>query len=459
MRILFIHPVPKLWKGYNGFYQGVGYISAVLKKGGHRTALLEPDRFEESVIDKGIADFSPDLIAMSITSNQKSLSERITNFVSRKYRKPVVLGGVHPTVAPDEVIKWEGAMGVCIGEGEFPMLELADALEKERDHTAVKNFWFNQDGRIIKNEIRQLVDDLDSLPFPDRELYDYQKMIDCADLGAEFMGSRGCPMLCTYCVNHTYQRLFRNKGRYLRYRSVENLLKEVNEVRSRYRNVNYLGFHDDTFTINKQWLEEFCDKYTKDVKLPFWCNGRVDTVDGRTAAMLKKAGCVCVHIGVESGNDYMRREVLKKGITKEQIINCFRLFKEASIGTSAFNMIGLPNETPGMIEESIALNRKVEPDYAFVSVFYPYPGTELYTVCRDKGWISSRKVESYLGSTSVLDQPSITKEEVAYYYRVFRSLVNYPRYDSLIRLLGKLWIWKGVTLLDLFRYVRTALKR
>jgi len=455
MKILFIRPVPQLGEGYNGFHQGVGYISAVLKRAGHRTALLEPDKFDSHSVSKSIAGFKPDVVALSVTSNQTRLSGRIAEFVSQKHGKPVILGGAHPTVAPEESISLKGVFGLCIGEGEYPMLELADALEAGKDYMAISNFWFNKDGRVVKNDIRPLIGDLDSLPFPDREVYDYQKMIDVVDLGAEFMGSRGCPKNCPYCINSTLRGLFKDKGRYVRYRSVDNLLSEIESVRSKYSNVNYIGFHDDTFTVNRGWLEEFCHKYSKRIKLPFWCNARVDSVDKNTVELLKKAGCRRVHIGIESGNDYIRQKILKRNITKAQIAECFRLFKEAGIETSAFNMIGLPCEKAEMIEETISLNRLVKPDYAFISLFYPYPGTELRKLCQENGWISERFVESYFEPTTVLDQPSISSQEVEYYYKVFQPLIHHPAYDGLIRMLGGIKIWSRITLLDMIRTIRS----
>ncbi|MCK5138731.1 MAG: cobalamin-dependent protein, partial [Thermodesulfovibrionia bacterium] len=175
---------------------GTAYLSAVLKKEGHQTSLICPYMFNPTGVSRKIEDFKPQMVVVSSVSDQFELSKKIIGFIYDKYSLPIVIGGVHPTVDPDECMDVRGVLGVCIGEGEYALLEFVDLLEKKKDYSRVKNFWFKKENKIIKNTVRPLIQDLDSLPFPDRELFD-----GYADTSneIEFMGSRGCPYQCSYC--------------------------------------------------------------------------------------------------------------------------------------------------------------------------------------------------------------------------------------------------------------------
>src|SRR3989344_6669633 len=204
MKILFIYPVPSpksTIMNYLRYQQGIGYISALLKKNNHETSLLYLHNIDVKKINEKINSFKPKLIAISSTTNQIKLSKELAKYIHKKYSLPVIIGGTHPTVAPEDAINSEGVFGICIGEGEYAMPELVEKLEKNKAFLKTKNFWFNCKGKIYKNPIRPLVKNLDELPFPDRELFDFQKIIDeshCVDIFA----GRGCPYRCTNCINN-----------------------------------------------------------------------------------------------------------------------------------------------------------------------------------------------------------------------------------------------------------------
>ncbi len=453
MKILFIYPVPSKQFQIARYQQGLGLISAVLKQGGHKTELLVTSRFDPDELDKAVGMFQPNLVGISCTSGLFRLSVEITQFLSKNYRLPVVMGGVHSTMMPEEALAVDGVFGICIGEGEFPMLELCDALDKGQDHRRIDNFWFNENGRIIRNEIRPLIQNLDSLPFPDRELFHFQQLIDNYP-EAEFMASRGCPYRCTYCVNHALLNLYKGKGKFVRYRSVENLLAEIDFVASKYRKICHLGFHDDVFILNRAWLKEFCEKYRKRFNLPFWCNATVTRLDEEMLGWLKEAGCMEVRMGIESGNDYIRNEILEKRVEKKEIIRAFQLCKEAGIRAWSFNMIGLPYETPETIEETIRLNQRVKADQVFCSIFQPYVGTKSYDICKENGWLTESSVQSYFEREYVLQQPTIAREQVLFYYDIFCETVKHPRLGWLIKLLREIKVSKTKTLWNVWKRLR-----
>lgn len=262
---------------------------------------------------------------------------------------------------------------------------------------------------MIKNNPRHLTDDLDSLPMPDRSIFKY--FLDGGRKVPRFIFSRGCPFECTYCCNHAFKRIYRNLGQYVRWRSVDLALAEIEEARKKY-SFDHFKLDDDTFSLNKAWLKEFCEKLSaKNWGLTFECNVRPGTLDEESTRLLKKAGCVMVKIGVETGSQDLRRRVLNRHFSNEDVIKTFALAKQYGLKTFSFNMIGIPDETPQSIKETIDLNRKIKPDFMQVTAFYPYLGTVLGDLCQSEGYIGGDSEDSYM-EKSILTLPSISQKEI-----------------------------------------------
>ncbi len=454
MNVLFVYPVPPPKFQILRYQQGIGSISAVLKQAGHRTQLLILSHFDAGALRAAIRRYRPGLVALSVTSGFWEMGRDIACWIKRNDGPPVLLGGVHPTMCPEESIAAEGVFAICRGEGEYPTLELCEALEGGGDPTRIKNLWVKRNGTICRNELRPLIRDLDALPYPDREIFGFEEMLEEFP-EAEFMGSRGCPYLCAYCVNHGLMKLYRGKGAFVRHRSVDNLLGEIAAVTETYPKILHLGFHDDTFTLNLRWLREFAEKYpARFRRLPFWCNSTARLVNEETVKLLKAAGCYEVRIGIESGNDYLRAGVLRKKVTRDDVLRAFRLLREAGIRTYAFNMIGLPYETPQTINDTIRLNQAAAPDETFCSIFQPYPGTALYDLCRERRWFKGKAVGSYFENEYTLEQPSVTGREVVHFHDIFRDLVRWPRWDPLIRAMAAIPVTRTKSLYNVWRRVR-----
>jgi anaerobic magnesium-protoporphyrin IX monomethyl ester cyclase len=453
MKVLFIYPVPPSNLQILRYQQGIGSLAAVLKQAGHSAELLVLQRFDPDRINATLARTQPHLVALSLTSNFFEIGRQVARHVATQHHLPVILGGIHPTLCPEETIEAEGVFALCRGEGEFPLLELCEALQADRDPTGIPNLWVKSAGKIHRNEIRPLINPLDQLPYPDREIFDFTNLLKQFP-EAEFMGSRGCPFQCTYCANHALVELYRGKGPYVRFRSIPHLMGEIESVFHRYPEVGFLGFHDDTFTLNPRWTHEFLDAYSARFKTPFWCNATADSITPDLAARLKQAGCYEVRMGVESGSDTIRTEILRKKVPREAIVSAFKILREAGITRYAFNMVGLPFETPQTIRETVALNQEIQPDQVFCSVFYPYPGTQSWELCRSKGWISGTTVSSYFAHESALDQPTIRRREVVFTHEIFRDLVRWPRWDWLIRALHHIPVTRTKSAWNLFRRLR-----
>ena len=198
-----------------------------------------------------------------------------------------------------QTIEEEGIDAICIGEGEYPMLELANAMEEGKDFTRIENLAFKQNGTIIKNSIRPFIDKngLNDLPFPDRELVRGFDSVWRTRTGFVAAG-RGCPYDCSYCFNHISRTV--QKGRWTRHRSVDNVLAEIRWLKEQFK-VVYIAFQDDTFILNRRWLQEFLPRYKDEIGLPFICNVRSDLTNEEDVQLLAEAGCIRAAMGIESG--------------------------------------------------------------------------------------------------------------------------------------------------------------
>lgn len=414
---------------YPGVHHGLASIIAVLKSHGHDVSLhhvfREPSKGD---IMRPILKEAPDLIGFSATTNQIWCVNRWSRWIKEETHIPTICGGIHATLVPDEVLSFPSIDMVCRGEGEYPLLDLVDHWGGDVEH--IQNLWLKRGGKVIKNEFRPLIDPLDNLPYANYDLFQIDRIMK--DMGGEFtlMASRGCPYSCTYCCNHALRRIQKNKGKYFRVRSVTSLLNEIEHNMAKYP-IKRLTFHDDILRLNREWLLEFCDKYADRFDLEFECNLRADTIDDTLLESLKQAGCTQVSFGVESGNEWLREKVLNRKITNEQTIRAFETAHRLGMKTLAYNMIGLPYETPDMVRETIELNKRIAPDRVAVSFFYPYPLTELWNVCKKEGFISNKQATSYV-TDSVLNLSTMSRREMTrlytkfYQYAIRRELTSYP---------------------------------
>ena len=432
MRILFVYPdISSSMSTLFNF--GIGYMSAVLKREGHKTELCHlRAKSDVKKLFKVIHSFSPDLIAFSSVTGEFQNVREISKEIKDKFDIFVICGGIHPTLDPDCLEGSEGLDAICRGEGEYAILELVEKMERGVDYLDTRNFWFKKRGKIIKNHIRPLITNLDELPYPDREIVDYQKIIDETDGRAEFLFNRGCPFDCPYCCNPALRALYRGIGKYVRQRGVEKALNEVEQVVEKYK-VKYWTSEDSLFSLNKKWVLEFCAGYKKRFKdLPFNCLVRVETCDAEIFKSLKEAGCFSVSFGVESGNPWLRKEVLKRNMTNEEIKQSFRLAAEHGLETAAHNMVGLPYEDVEKFEDTIEINRKIKPTDSAVHIFQPYPGTALGDLCIKNGWIKEDISDNFIAhlveNDTILDLPTFKREEIIECYRKFNYELNQERF-------------------------------
>ncbi len=363
-RIIFLQ---RIWYEYGG----PEIISAVLKKYGHRVALFIGNNSSD-FIDK---IYSGDIVCFSVMTGEHRWALKVASEIKEKRETLTVFGGPHPTYFP-EIINHPAVDIACCGEGEFAMLDLANAYDNGIDYEDIPNLSLKRGNNIRRNEVRALISDLDTLPFPERQIY-YNKYRLLKESSLKpFMASRGCPFSCGFCFNERLREIYSNKGEYVRFRSPRNLIDEIGEVDSKY-GLKSVFFADDFFIPSQKWLEEFSSLYKKEVRKPFVCSVNVNTLNEGIIRLLKDSGCHTVGFGIETGNEKTRCELLNKCVTNSQIEKASRLLKKYKLKFMTFNMIGLPGETVDNALETVKLNIKIGTDYPRCSILTPYPGTRI----------------------------------------------------------------------------------
>ncbi len=401
MRILFIYPNLHAQIGFN---YGVGYLSSFLKSHGHETGLLNiNDRlgydFDLDRILTDVRAFSPDLIGFSAVTNQYSYTKRIAEALRQHTHAPLAIGGVHATMAPRETLETGLFDFLCVGEGELAMVDLADALENGRDVSGIPNIWHYDGGKIHPNPVRPFLS-LEKIPPIDYTIFDFQRMIDAKNGWVGIMASRGCPFRCNYCFNHKIVDIYRRDTgvnirdlHYLRQYPIEMVIEDLKRLLKTYKNIKMFIFDDDLFTMNRDYVFEFCRQYRRAIDVPFVCNAHVRVFDEPIARSLSEAGCAIVKFGLESGSDRIRRKVLNRPMRNEDIVHAFKMADKYGIHTSAFVMIGLPHETVDDLMMTIKLLGAIKPGRFRWSIFFPFVGTRAYDIAKDGGFIDWEKME------------------------------------------------------------------
>ncbi len=424
-KVLFLQNIPFE-------YMGPMYLSALLKKHGHQCHLLILSEHKSYLNE--IMEYDPDLIAFSTMTGPHTWVLKTAEEIKKNTNKPVILGGAHPTFFP-EIIQEPSVDIICLGEGEFAILELANKLDKGEDTSRIQNLWIKKNGQIIKNELRPLVESLDDLPFPDRILYDECKILRSVP-AMKFLSGRGCPYQCTFCFNHKFNELYRGLGRVVRKRGVDSLIEEIKTTAQKYE-LKLIRFPDDTFTVNRRWLLEFFQKYKEEINLPYTGLARANELDEDVVRMLKASNCLNIYFGVETGNENMRNEILKKKLTDNQITKAARLLKKYRVKFGTYNMFGLPGETLPLAFETINFNRTLKPDYTINNVFQPYPKTEIADYAAEHGLLNPNT--DYLDTMnegSILQLKDI--DRLVNLCRFSYLAIKYPIIMPLVKVLIKL---------------------
>lgn len=419
MRVLFVYPNLYTQMGFN---HGLASLSAVLKRAGHECELvnlnenLPPVPTHEQILER-VRHGGYGLIGFSCLTQQYPAALELAQWLRAQSPDlpPLVVGGIHPTMVPEEVMASGVWDHVGVGECEDALLELVTRLERGEQPSDVSNFLSWKDGvrrpgtrEWIHNRVGEFPD-FAALPMPDYELFDTQRITDQKQGWFGLMSSRGCPYRCTYCLNHRIvdrykEELGRNvKGiGFFRFRSAEAMLEEIRWVLGRYRDIGTFILDDDLFTQNVPHALAFCELYEKSgIGVPFVVNSHVKQLDERVAEALSRAGCRILKLGIESGSPRVRKEVLKRHMTQKDILETVASAERWRLHSSGFVMVGLPTETRAERQETVDLLAQTAIGRFRTSFFFPFPGTDGYRMAVESGeYVPGRE----LGLTDFTDR-------------------------------------------------------
>lgn len=407
---------------YIHYNHGVGQLDACLRRAGHASELLYlRQHLERADFLERLRAVNPDAVFFPINTHQWVDVPRYARWVKEEGKYPCVFGGIHAILDPESVIREPFADVVCIGEGEEALLEWIAAMQANRQPAGIANLWFRRaDGTVEKNPLRPLIQDLDALPIDDRAMWNHDAILKDSLWEIGIMGGRGCPYNCSYCANSARRAAYHDLGRFVRMCSPEKLTAIVRHAAPRIP-FRKIFFEDDIFTMDHDWVREFCRLYRAEFDHPFKVYIHVQTVTREILQELREAGCYMVMAGVEAGNEKLRREALNRRMTDEELVRVFRWCDEIGLQTWTFNMVGLPGETEETIRDLFALHRTLRPNGAQCSLYYPYPGTALYQRCREEGLLTDSRRPTYF-EKSVLDLKTVSRVRLEEAFWEFRRL-------------------------------------
>ncbi len=361
------------------FPLGLGYIASFLRKyGSHSVQIYEPEAqsLSHTDLEKIIRDNSPDIVGLTCSTPNFFRAIRLARAVKNNSDAKIIIGGVHASALPEFIAENYPELIDCVvvGEGEITMLELVRAYENNQSIEGLQGIVYRSGNKTIRTGTRPFIEELDSIPFPARDLIPQKLFIpnlhnarhrNCSTL----LTSRGCPFNCSFCASRIVS------GRNYRIHSAEYVLEEMQMVKTDF-NARQLLITDDTFTIDHERLEKICrGMIDKKLDLEWFCFSQVSSVNREMLSIMKKAGCYNIGFGIESGNEDILRK-MGKPIKPEKALEAVRLANEIGMKTQAFYIFGTPGETKQQMEETIQFAKIVGATLAFFNMLVPYPGTK-----------------------------------------------------------------------------------
>jgi radical SAM superfamily enzyme YgiQ (UPF0313 family) len=388
-----------------------------LEREGYRVTLVDADALK--LKPEEIAPIVADADVVGLTAMTPMINSALT--ITRHLKKvhpelPVVLGGTHATLLPEETMRVAPEIDVLVkGEGEETIVDLLRAMETNQSFTDIPGISFRKDGKVVNNPPRLTNVDLDSLPFLAYHMLPQRKYTPHPPHGRAFpfaaiITSRGCPYKCSYCSKPIFGYKFRGQ-------SPERVVEEIAYYKERF-GVQEIAFYDDVFTLNKKRSLEIADGLIKKrLKIHWTCESRVNLVDKELLTHIKHAGCYAIAYGIESGSQDILN-ILDKDLTLEQIEKAVRFSREVGLQTIGYFMLGAPGETPETIRQTIQFAKKLKLDFVQFSIATPFPGTKLYDLYTTgkKGDTISWENFIYAGSggktTPVFESNLLNREDI-----------------------------------------------
>ncbi len=386
---------------------GICYLSGMLKAHGYETMLaFEPSLFDDTKFlhlpiiprlfhyNEKFADhivrMKPQVLAFSVFSMNYLWALDIARRVKKKLEVVTVFGGVHVQAVPQRVLANTQVDYVILGEGEYALLEFVQSLEKGEVDLSIRNLGYRRNGEMHFNPVRPLMENLDELPLPDREMF---APVEDYKTGILYLCGRGCAFSCSFCCNAMIRQQFPNPAKYVRMQSVERCIKELAMLKERYAPGSF-QLQDDVFTLNKQWLKEFCARYPLEVGVPFQVTGYPGVIQEEDIALLKKAGCYFLQIGVQSFNPENRKRILHRHESNDDVANCVNWCRQYDMGIS-LDYIFFPWEANETDQLNAAHFFHRNPPTRIANFYLSYlPSTEIVAYALENGYLRPEDMEA-----------------------------------------------------------------
>ncbi|MFK5969464.1 MAG: radical SAM protein [Candidatus Marithrix sp.] len=417
------------------FYEqlGVMLMSAQLKKQGHYVEVFIKDLTD---LYRRIEEF--DLVCFTMMT--PDVGWTVKNLKEIKTIDKHILtiaGGPYTTFFPNFIEECGHIDIICVGEGDEAILELADAIDKKIGFTKIQNLIVKtKDNKIVKNPLRPLIKDLDQLPFCDREIYDKYKYFNEMPF-TNIMAIRGCPYKCTFCFNHSYNKLY-NEFKF-RLRSPKNVINEVKQILKK-RDIKMLMFTDSTFNLDVNWCIDFFALYKKELNVPFTINLAVNACKERVIEAIADTGCCqFVRMGIESGSEKIRKDVMKKNFTNKRLMEVTKILQKNNIDYVTYWIFGVPFETKEDAIETIKIARQTNSNGMDCFLFRPYRGLDITSMALENNFITEqdlRNIEESYGHHSVMHMKDIQVIENIFY--LFRLFIYFPKMEKFLIKLAEL---------------------
>lgn len=381
-------------------------------------------------LDK-LTSFNPEVIAYSALSDEKFITIECTR-IAKGYNHRIIniIGGKYATTSPEEALSHKTVDFICIGEGLEVFSEFLDALQSGKDPQAVDSIWHSKDNKVIRNRIRPLKQNLDDLPYLDWSLFTdinfYRPYKGSIFRHGDWALSQGCIYECSYCINKYLHDLYGKKN-FLRRYSPERAIKELECLKESYR-LEFLKFHDEDFLLGPiDHIRKFALMYKEKIGLPFVIETNAKSVNEEKAEILKEMNCQSVSIGVESGNELLRRNILNRKESLEEIKRAFAILNDKKIRTVCFLMLNIPFDSRKAIFDSIELVREASVRIPNVGIFFPFEKTKAREISIENNFYNPEEMPVYQTDLPALNQPSITRDEVMRLRKVFVFYAKLPK--------------------------------
>ena len=412
-------------------------IAAVLQQEGFEVKIFDciADDISLEELKKRLEKEKP-LLAIVNVATMTFNTDKKTAELCKKLNIPCAAMGMHVTTIPDDALKNSEFDFAIRGEPEIISLNLAKALHKNKNIKKVKGISFKKAGKIIHNPDEKLIENLDKLPFPARDLLNNEKYIEplTQEPYTLVITGRGCPYNCIFCTANKYY------GKKQRIRSPKNIVDEIEEVIKKYR-ITHIGMWNDTFTFNKEQVKGLAKEIIKrKLKITWFCNSRVDTIDEEMMRLMAESGCQAITFGVESLDETILKNI-KKGISIKQVENAVYLCKKYGIKSQLHIIFGLPGETKNTLARTIKETIRIDPDYAQFYCAVPFPGTEFRDYVMKKRYLHNVGWENYEINNALVSYPRLSSREIQqarkkayknFYFRpsyIIRKMREFPLRD------------------------------